>query len=631
MCGIAGWVDFFGDHAPLAAQVQAMTDTMAARGPDAGGLWAGRHAVLGHRRLAVTDLAGGRQPMIACRDGRDDEPSAVLSYCGEVYNYRRLREELRGRGHRFRTASDTEVVLRSYQEWGTSLASRLAGMFAFALWDVRLQRLLLVRDRLGVKPLYYHPTGRGVLFGSEPKALLTHPDVTPAVDLDGLRRLLTGIKRPGETIYRDIYEVPPGHLIEWSANGSSVSAYWRLQPREHRDDLPATTQTIRDMLTSIMTDQMAADVPVCTLLSGGLDSSALTAIAATQAGQHAEPVRSFAVDFTGHSDRFVPDRLRPAPDAPYVHALAEHAGTAHTDIVLSSSQLADPASRAAVLDAMDAPVGGSDAYTSLYLLFGAIRSHCTVAVSGEGADEVFGGYLTFHDPGLTSAPTFPWLASRSRPRSPARLLPEPLAGRLDLRGHVRGIYREALAAVPHPDSNSGDPHEHRMREITYLHLTYFLPRLLDRKDRLSMAHGLEVRVPYCDHHLVDYLFSTPWQMKSSDGREKSLLRAATRDLLPPAVANRRKSPYPRTQDPAYDQALRRELKAVAADSNAPVNAITDRQRLASLAAASTPQATQAIAFVLQFNQWLRRYQPELHDYNPPLPPVLMTGEEVSLS
>ena len=610
MCGIAGWVDFSGDHAPLAAQVQAMTNTIAARGPDAGGLWADGHAVLSHRRLAVIDPDGGRQPMIACRDGHEDEPAVVLSYCGEVYNYRRLREELRGRGHRFRTASDSEVVLRCYQEWGTGLAARLTGMFAFALWDVRLQRLLLVRDRLGVKPLYYHPAGSGVLFGSEPKALLAHLDVTPVIDLDGLRRLLTGIKRPGETIYRDIYEVPPGHLIEWSASGRSVRAYWRLQAREHRDGLPDTTRAIRSLLEDIMSDQMAADVPVCTLLSGGLDSSALTAIAAAQ---ETGPVRSFAVDFTGHSDRFVPDRLRPAPDAPFVRALAEHAGTAHTDIVLSSSQLADPAARAAVLGAMDAPVGGSDAYTSLYLLFGAIRRHCTVAVSGEGADEVFGGYLTFHDPGAVGAPTFPWLASRSRQHSPARLLPQTLADRLDLRGHVRGIYREALAAVPHPDSDAGDRREHRMREITYLHLTYFLPRLLDRKDRLSMAHGLEVRVPYCDHRLVDYLYSTPWQMKTSDGREKSLLRAATRDLLPPAVANRRKSPYPRTQDPAYDQALRRELKAVAADSNAPLSTITDPQRLASLAAASTPLATHAIASILQFNQWLRRYQPVLRE------------------
>jgi asparagine synthase (glutamine-hydrolysing) len=350
--------------------------------------------------------------------------------------------------------------------------------------------------------------------------------------------LLTGIKRPGETIYRDLYEVPPGQVIEWSAAGCSARTYWRLQPGEHRDDLPTTASTIRDLLAEIVADQLVADVPVCTLLSGGLDSSAVTALAAaTLTGQHAGPVRSFAVDFTGHSSRFVPDRIWPTADAPYVHALAEHVGSSHTDIVLSSGQLADPASRVAVLDAMDAPVGGSDGYTSLYLLFGAIREHSTVALSGEGADEVFGGYLTFHNPGLVSAPTFPWLAAGPRPYAPARLLPRPLADRLDLRSHVRSIYREALAAVPHP--GPGDQREQRMREITYLHLTYFLPRLLDRKDRLSMAHGLEVRVPYCDHRLVNYLYNAPWSMKACDGREKSLLRAARPR---PAPARRRRPP-----------------------------------------------------------------------------------------
>jgi asparagine synthase (glutamine-hydrolysing) len=554
--------------------------------------------------------------MIAEENGA---PAAVLVYTGEVYNFRELRAELAVLGHRFETRSDTEVVLRAYQQWGAALAERLNGMFAFALWDARKQELLLVRDRLGIKPLYYQDTSTGVLFGSEPKAILANPLAPPVVDSSGLLDILSFTKTPGRAVFRDMREVRPGHVVRVRREGVTEHRYWALEAKPHTDDIPTTVRTIRELLEDIVSRQLISDVPLCTLLSGGLDSSAVTALAqkaltATGAG----PVRSFAVDFVGQTQNFQADELRPTPDAPFVADVARHVGAAHSDIVLSSDELADPAVRAAVLGARDLPLSLGDMDASLYLLFRAIRQHSTVALSGESADEVFGGYLWFHDAEAVAAETFPWIAfrwKRGGPRSslwPTLLDPRMLE-RLDLDGYVERRYREAIAEVPRLDGEIG--HERRMREICYQHLTRFLPVLLDRKDRMSMASGLEVRVPFCDHRLVQYVFNTPWSMKTFDGYEKSLLRAATADLLPRSVVERRKSPYPSTQDPAYEQALRRQLARLLARGDAPVLPLLDRDRARALAngevAGRDEYARAPLEQALLLDAWLERYQVRL--------------------
>lgn len=608
MCGITGWISYDHDLTTRRATLEAMTGTMACRGPDAAGFWLDTHAALGHRRLAVIDLDGGRQPMAVEEDGRT---LLVTTYSGEVYNYLELRAELEALGRTFRTHSDTEVVLHAYLQWGEAFTERLNGMYAFALWDPRKQELLLVRDRMGIKPLYYHPTPDGVLFGSEPKAVLAHPSVRPAVDAEGLAELLTFTKTPGHAVYRGLHEVRPGHVVRVGRGGVTVRRYWALAAREHTDDLATTIAHIRALLDDIVTRQLIADVPLCTLLSGGLDSSALTALAARAlAAQGRGPVRSFAVDFTGHTENFTPDDLRGTPDGPYAHALAEHVRSDHHDIVLDTAALMDPGHRAAVLAARDLPNGFGDGDTSLYLLFRAVREQSTVALSGESADEVFGGYRWFHDPESVHAGTFPWIAAGLSGRfaggnaTREALLDRGLLAKLDLPGYEADRYREALAEVPYADGDTG--HQRRMREISYLHLTRFVQILLDRKDRASMAVGLEVRVPFCDHRLVDYVFNTPWAMKTFDGREKSLLRAATRDVLPDLVADRVKSPYPSTQDPGYNEALRAGLTALAADRDAPVRPLLDRTALAAATAdGASRDIRPAAELVLGMDAWLR--------------------------
>ncbi|MFD7107096.1 asparagine synthase (glutamine-hydrolyzing) [Streptomyces celluloflavus] len=608
MCGITGWISYDRDLTTERRTLEAMTETMACRGPDAGGVWLDTHAAFGHRRLAVIDIDGGKQPMTVEHDGRT---LIVTTYSGEVYNYRELRSELESLGHAFRTSSDTEVVLHAYLQWGEAFAERLNGMYAFALWDPRTEELLLIRDRMGIKPLYYYPTPDGVLFGSEPKAILAHPSVHPTVDAEGLAELITFTKTPGHAVYKGMHEVRPGHIVRAGRGGVSVKRYWALEAREHTDDLDTTIARVRELLDDIVARQLIADVPLCTLLSGGLDSSAITALSARAlAAQGSGPVRSFAVDFTGYTENFKADDLRGTPDGPYAHALAEHVRSDHHDIILDTAALMDRGHRAAVLAARDLPNGFGDGDTSLYLLFKAVREQSTVALSGESADEVFGGYRWFHDPASVNADTFPWIAAGLSGRfsggdaTREALLDEGLLAKLDLPGYENRRYREALAEVPYLDSDTGL--QRRMREISYLHLTRFVQVLLDRKDRASMAVGLEVRVPFCDHRLVEYVFNTPWSMKTFDGREKSLLRAAVRDVLPDLVADRVKSPYPSTQDPRYGEALRAELKELAADRDAPARPLLNATAVAeSTAAGATMDIRPGAELVLGMDNWLR--------------------------
>lgn len=610
MCGITGWVAFRRDLRAEHVAVDAMTETMACRGPDDRGTWVAEHAALGHRRLAIIDLPGGRQPMSA------DTPNGpvVLVYSGEAYNFTELRKELVGRGHRFATDSDTEVVLHAYLEWGEAFAERLNGMYAFAIWDSRENKLVMVRDRMGIKPFYYYETADGVLFGSEPKAILANPMAERTVTLDGIRELFAFVKTPGHAVWEGMREVEPGTIVTVGPNGLRTTRYWTLQTREHTDDQDTSVAHVRELLEDIVRRQLVADVPRCTLLSGGLDSSAMTAIAARQLAESGETVRSFAVDFVGQTENFVPDSLRGTPDTPYVHDVAATSRTRHQDIVLDSDELADPDVRSRVIRARDIPMGLGDMDASLYLLFKAVREHSTVALSGESADEVFGGYQQFFDPRAQQATTFPWLVRFAEHfGADDAILAPGLHQALDLPQYVQSAYDRSVAAIQRLDGESD--FEWRMRKVCYLHLTHFVRILLDRKDRASMAVGLEVRVPFCDHRLVEYVYNTPWSLKTYDGREKSLLRGAARDVLPRSVVERVKSPYPSTQDPRYAVKLQANAREYLSDPAHPVFDVVSRDWLAAAVEIDTPQITQAsrrgLERTLDLALWVDMYKPAL--------------------
>ncbi|MBW4718505.1 asparagine synthase (glutamine-hydrolyzing) [Saccharothrix obliqua] len=607
MCGITGWVSYDTDLTRRQDVVDAMTRTMACRGPDDVGTWVRPHVALGHRRLAIIDLPGGRQPMSVRTAGGD----VSLVYSGETYNFTELREELTRLGHVWETDSDTEVVLRGYLQWGDAVVDHLNGMYAFAIWDERDEKLVMVRDRMGVKPFYYHRTPDGVLFGSEPKAVLANPMASRVVDADGLRELLAFTKRPGWSLWKDIVEVLPGTVVTVTRDGIRARTYWKLEARPHTDDRETTVARVRELLTDTVHRQLVADVPRCVLLSGGLDSSAVTGLAAAHLD---ERLRTFSVDFLGQEENFRPDEMRDTPDSPYVRDVVRLVGSEHRDVVLDPAALTDPAVRRAMLTARDIPVGQGDMDTSLYLLFKAIREESTVALSGESADEVFGGYRWFHDEAAVNADTFPWLAFRTALTDDRPAMIEPdLLRRLRLSEYVGDQYRSAVAEVEPLDGESA--REARMRVVSHLHLTRFVRMLLDRKDRASMAVGLEVRVPFCDHRLVEYVYNAPWSLKAFDGREKSLLRHATAHVLPASVRDRVKSPYPSTQDPGYAAALQQQAKEVLAEPGNRVFDLVDRawvERVVALDPTAMDGGVRVgLDRVLDFYHWLDLYSPEL--------------------
>jgi asparagine synthase (glutamine-hydrolysing) len=602
MCGIAGFVDWEGSSTTSRHEiVTGMANTLAPRGPDAAGTWADRYAALGHRRLAVIDVAGGSQPMHAA--------GCVLVFSGEIYNFRELRRELEGCGRRFETASDTEVLLRAYQEWGHSCVSRLNGMFAFALWDSQEQVLLLARDRLGIKPLYLYRNGRGVIFGSEPKAVLAHPDVRPEIDAEGIAELFVvpGAPTPGHGVFRGLEELLPAHTLIVSPRGEAKSRYWSLESAPHPDDYATTVNKVRDQLTAIVDRQAVSDVPIATLLSGGIDSSVITALTAARQGGHAVGgLRTFSMDYAGEDEEFPPDAWRPSRDGPHAMAAAAHLGTRHSSLVLE----ADAVLRASgdSLSARDLP-GWGDLDASLGLLFRHVRREATVALSGESGDEVFGGYPWHSNPAAIQRDGFPWLDIDFLPSS---LLRAEVAEVVKPADYLLSRSADARAATPRLPGESRD--DLRIREALHLGLTRWLPLLLNRKDRLSMAAGLEVRVPYCDHEFVQYVWNVPWAMKRRGDLEKGLLRDAAADLLPTSIIRRRKSAPPACHSPRYVGHLRERVLDLVADESAPLFQLVDREKLrAGLAAGALPGPTPgpgtsfALGYLTDIDRWLRAY------------------------
>lgn len=610
MCGITGWIDWELDLTRQLPILATMTETLANRGPDATGTWLSPRAALGHRRLIVVDPIGGGQPMIR----RRGDQSYVITYNGELYNTPELRRELETRGYSFISTSDTEVLLVAYMEWGPACVERLNGIFAFGIWSERNQSLFLARDRLGVKPLFYTQRGSAFLFGSELKALLAHPAVEAVVDTEGLAEVfaLGPARTPGHGVFRGIHEVKPGHCLLYDRNGIHARQYWTLESRPHPDDLETTAAWVRELLQDAVQRQLVADVPVCTLLSGGLDSSALTAFAQgafrrTGLG----PVHTYSIDYIGNDSNFQVNEFQPNSDAPWVQRVSGFLGTQHHPVLIDTPVLAEALTIA--VRAGDRP-GMTDVDSSLYLFCCEVKKEATVALSGECADEVFGGYPWFHREEDVVATTFPW--SRRLPER-MRLLSPELVERIQPEEYLAERYREALGEVPRLPGE--EPREARMREMLFLNLTRWMPTLLDRKDRMSMATGLEVRVPYCDHRLVEYAWNIPWSMKTCDQREKGILRRALAGVLPDDVLSRRKSPYPKTHNPTYLAAVRNWMLRILDDPSSPLLPFINVAAVRDFARSATEitnlpwfgqlmNVPQLFAYLAQIDFWLREYR-----------------------
>ncbi|MDR3051096.1 MAG: asparagine synthase (glutamine-hydrolyzing) [Oscillospiraceae bacterium] len=611
MCGIAGVIDWRRDQnqAERGAALQAMRAALQNRGPDQQGLYQQGSAGLAHTRLSVVDLQGGRQPM-ALAWGQEHY---ILVYNGELYNTPEVRKELAALGHEFVGHSDTEVLLHAYAQWGPGCVGELNGIFAFAVWESARQRLFVARDRIGVKPFFYIARDQAFLFASELKGLLAHPSVSPDVDAEGLAEimLLGPGRTPGCGVFRGVAELPPAHCGFFDRDGLRVWAYWQLRDREHRDTFAQTVETVRELVTDAITRQLVSDVPVGAFLSGGLDSSIIASLADSALRAEGEGLHTFSVGYRDNERYFRAGKFQPESDDAYIRRMNEALAAIHHQVTLDTEPLVD--ALFAAVDARDLP-GMADVDASLLLFCREIKRHVTVALSGECADEIFGGYPWYRDAEIRARYGFPW--AQSTDYRADFLLPGVL-GAIDPREYVDQRYRDTLAAAHALPDLTGT--ERRMREMTALNLRWFMQTLLDRKDRMSMAAGLEVRVPFCDYRIAEYLYSVPWDMKDHQGQEKGLLRAAVQGLLPEEVRLRKKSPYPKTHHPDYLRAVRRALRKVLDDPAAPLLQIARKEALEAMLDADNPTpwygqlmtTPQTIAYFLQVNYWLKAYKVRL--------------------
>ena len=602
MCGIAGWIDWQEDVREQAAIIETMIGRLSHRGPDAHNTWLAPRAALAHHRLTVIDPQAGKQPMIY----QVGEYTYVMVYNGELYNFRDLRLELVTRGHTFQTNSDTEVLLHTYLEWGEECPQHLNGIFAFGIWDDNKQQLFLARDHLGVKPLFYAQRGSAVLFASEIKALLAHPRVEAEVNADGLAALLAGVPlhTPGFTVYANIHEVRPGEQIVFTRERKRVSRYWSLQSMPHTDSLKTTTEHFRALLYDIVKRQLITDLHAVAMLSSSPDSSGLVALAAREfEREHKKPLHTYSLDLV---ESFMGNPMQTSWDEPWVKCVSEYVGTAHHTVTADSNELIENLLMPMYAHDMPGFFGGLEA--SLYLHCKAMRQDATVALSGEAADEVFGGYVWSSSEEARKTNAFPWqmlFGSQPHPWWSSEVIEK-----VRPQEYLTRRYQEAREEVPVLEGE--DAFHSKMREITYMDYTRFLPLLLDRKDRMSMAVGLEVRLPFCDYRLMEYAWNIPWEMKRAGGGERGLLQRIFADVLPSDVCNLKRSFYPTSQHFRYQQGISTWLLQILHDSSAPIHPFLNMPAARALAEDNVPNLPGPLRVspmeqIIKMNAWLGEY------------------------
>jgi asparagine synthase (glutamine-hydrolysing) len=536
--------------------LETMSDTMTLRGPDGKGFYQGEGICLGHNRLAVMDPQRGAQPMRATFN----QHSCVLVYNGEIYNSFELRKELSARGATFSTDCDTETVLWAYLLFGDRCPVYLNGIFAFVVWDETDHSLFFARDRLGVKPLYYTQLlGREeFLFSSEIKGLLAHPAVKPIIDQQGLWQLLflSPVTLPQSTVFKGIFSVLPGQCGRVREGKLETSFYWTLQAKPCTDSKEEAACRVRELVGDALHRQLFADVPLCTFLSGGLDSSALTALAAEEYRKQGKILSTYSFEYAQNRENFHKSLFQPASDDDFAPRLAGILQTDHQILTASEKEVADLLSEAAFY--RDLP-GQADIDSSLLFYCRQIKKRHTVALSGECADEIFGGYPWFYRPEMLERDFFPWVHD---PFVRSSLFVPEVARAKEGKEWLSSVYRDQIAATPLLGEES--PEDRRAKIATHLSTTFFMANLLERKDRMSMAASLEVRVPFSDHRILEYVYNLPWKIKFEGGVEKAVLRNALKGVLPEEFRMRKKSPYPKTHSPKYEvivrQMLEKELK-----------------------------------------------------------------------
>ena len=567
MCGIVGFVNFKQVLTKHKNVLLNMNSSLINRGPDEDGYYIKEHVALAHKRLIVIDPKGGKQPMVE----QLSENEYVIVYNGQIYNTKELRQTLEENGFTFKGHSDTEVLLKSYIYYGKNVVHHLNGIFAFAIWDQKNEELFIARDHFGIKPLFYIMQNNSFIFASEIKAIFQYPGVKKILNSQGIAELFSigPAHTPGTTVFDNIFELKPSHFAIFNRSGFHLEKYWKLASIPHTENFAQTCDHLSFLLKDAITRQLVSDVPLCTFLSGGLDSSIITKFASDYCFENnLAPLDTYSIDYVDNDKNFVKSDFQPNSDNYYVNLMVNKLHTKHHSIVIDTPELAEYLEDAMI--ARDMP-GMADIDSSLLLFCKNVKPYATVSLTGECADEIFGGYPWFFRDDALHSGTFPWSIAISERQT---LLAPHIAKRVDLKGYIDYRYNESLSEVEILDTDS--PETAEKRKISYLTLNWFMQTLLDRSDRMAMYNGFELRVPFCDYRLAQYVWNIPWEIKALNGREKGLLRYVSRKFLPSEIVDRKKSPYPKTHNPTYLAKVKSMLSDIMAKTNAPINSLLNR-------------------------------------------------------
>lgn len=602
MCGIAGILSQNIDLREREPLIRDISESLKLRGPDGFGEYTKPYVTLIHRRLSVIDPEKGAQPMSFGK--------YVIAYNGEIYNTQEIKNDLLSKGYSFDTQCDTEVVLKAYCEWKEKCCEKLNGIFAFAVWDDGEHSLFVCRDRIGVKPLFYSRKNGVFAFASRIKSLLLIPEISAEVDENGLNEIfMLGPAKPiGSAVFKDINELPPASYMTVKNGNVSIKQYWRLTAKEHTDNEAQTIEKTHFLVTDAIKRQLVSDVPLCTFLSGGLDSSIISEIASREYLKRGDRLTTYSVDYTDNDKFFKASVFQPNKDSDYINLISDYIKSEHKNIVLDNKAVALALKEST--EARGLP-GFTDVDSSLMLFCREVKREHTVALSGECADEIFGGYPWYHNKAILFEDTFPWSRSTNVRKS---ILKDGLLKNAD--EFVRSKYLETVSKTDYLESDGKT--ERRMREMFMLNMDWFMQTLLMRKDAMSMESSLEVRVPFCDYRIAEYAYNMPWSLKSLNGREKGILRKAFENELPEEIVYRKKSPYPKTYNPVYFNEVCRLTREVLADKGCPLYEMLNTKKLEELMenpdALTEPwygqlmKGPQVLAYVVQIYYWIKEYK-----------------------
>lgn len=613
MCGFCGYINKF-DKIENDTYIKKMLSTLKFRKYNTPSLYINSNTALGHSRFSIIGITNENQPMKKIINNNE----YIIVYNGELYNTKELKEYLISKGYEFDTNSDTEVILTSYIHYKEKCVEFFNGIFAFAIYDKNNQNIFLARDRLGVKPLFFTQTPTTFIFASEIKTILSHPEITPILDKNGVMELigLGPAHTPGKTFFKNIFEIKPGHIANFSNFKLNEKKYWDLTTKECNDSEQEAITQIHYLVEDSTKKQLISDTNVCSMLSGGLDSSILAKIAK----DNIPNLTTFSIDFIGNDKNFVANDYQGSKDSDYIKIMRNFLNTNHKNIIVDNTYLFNVLNDA--MFARDMP-GMADIDSSMYIFCKKINENgFTVCLSGECSDEIFGGYPWYYKEHLISHNGFPWALSENLRNN---ILKPGILKENELQEYIASAKLDTLKNVVHLDKN--DEYEKRFRDTNYLTIKWFMNTLIERTERVATANSLNVRIPFADYRIFEYVYNLPARMKLGISKnngpiEKYLLRRAFENELPRDIVYRKKSPFPKTYDPNYLKTVEMETLKILQNKNLKIHKIINIEFLENILNIHGENLTenwfgqlmtypQTLAYLIQISNWLEHYNIEI--------------------